>query len=296
MGEHARYASPADGPASGGLTPRNRSPPGAARCGRCARAKRTRNVLRPMGPARNPLAASKHHARSELQSRTKLLPYLREFHRAIQMIGAGCALTPASTSRFITEMRFAAALLVLTFLAQSALGKGAREEPKVVQKITPLPTALDPNFEFRKTKLFFMSEEGLKPSERAHGEKSKKSSSQNQKTATVQDAPIVFERQYRLFGAVTGLDQRQRFGDYFDFFWRVKRPSDVTVRLEYRQQKLHEHVQAQEITYTNVRGTHKTEFKVIGDDYFDDGRVIAWRCLLIANGRIVAENRSFLWE
>jgi len=80
------------------------------------------------------------------------------------------------------------------------------------------------------------------------------------------------------------------------FFWRVKRPSDVTVRLEYRQEKLHEHTQAQEITYRNVRGTNKTEFKVIGDDYFDDGRVIAWRCLLIANGRIVAENRSFLWE
>jgi len=30
------------------------------------------------------------------------------------------------------------------------------------------------------------------------------------------------------------------------------------------------------------------------NDYFDDGRVIAWRCLLIENGRIVAENRSFI--
>ena len=212
---------------------------------------------------------------------------------------AGSALTRASRTRFITEMRFAAALLILTFTAVSAPGKGAREEPKVVEKITPLPMALDSNFEFRKTKLFFMSEKGLKPSERAHDSTNKvggKSNSPNQKTATLQDAPIVFERQYRLYGAVTGLDQRQRFGDYFDFFWRVKRPSDVTVRLEYRQEKLHEHTQAQEITYRNVRGTHRTEFKVIGDDYFDDGRVIAWRCLLIANGRIVAENRSFMWE
>jgi hypothetical protein len=199
----------------------------------------------------------------------------------------------------IVKMRFVAALVILTFLAVSAPGKDAREEPKVVEKVTPLPVALDPNFEFRKTKLFFLSEQGPKPSERARQETSKiggKSSSPNQKTATLQDAPIVFERQYRLFGAVTGLDSRQRFGNYFDFFWRVKRPSDVTVRLEYRQDKLHEHVQAQEITYRNVRGTHKTEFKVIGDDYFDDGRVISWRCLLIANGRIVAENRSFLWE
>lgn len=196
-------------------------------------------------------------------------------------------------------MRFVAALLISAFMVVSASGRSTREEPKVVEEITPLPVALDPNFEFRKTKLFFMSEKGLKPSERARDSTNKvggKSNTPNQKTAVLQDAPIVFERQYRLFGAVTKVDQRQRFGDYFDFFWRAKRPSDVTVRLEYRQEKLHEHVQAQEITYRNVRGTQKTEFRVIGDDYFDDGRVIAWRCLLIANGRIVAENRSFLWE
>jgi hypothetical protein len=196
-------------------------------------------------------------------------------------------------------MRFAVSLLIVTFLVVSAPGKSAREEPKVLEQVTALPVALDPNFEFRKTKLFFMSEKGLKPSERAHDSTNKvggKSNTPNQKTSVLQDAPNVFERQYRLYGAVTAVDQRQRYGDYFDFFWRTKRPSDVTVRLEYRQEKLHEHIQAQEITYRNARGTNKTEFKVIGDDYFDDGRVIAWRCLLIANGRIVAENRSFLWE
>ena len=253
-----------------------------------------------MDPARNPVAASKHRARTELRSRRNLLPNLREFHGTRAPRSAvGCALTPASTSRFITEMRFAVALLSLTFLTFSAPGKGAREEPKVIEKVTPLPVGLDPNFEFRKTKLFFLSEKAPKASERAHQSTSTlgaKSNSPNQKTATLQDAPIVFEREYRLHGAVTALDRRQRYGDYFDFFWRAKRPSDVTVRLEYRQEKLHEHVQAQEITYRNVRGTHKTEFQVIGDDYFDDGRVIAWRCLLISNGRIVAENRSFLWE
>ena len=208
-------------------------------------------------------------------------------------------MTPASMGRFITEMRFAAAVVILAFTAVSVCARGVREEPKVIEKVTPLPVALDPNFEFRKTKLFFMSEKGPKPSERAHDSSNKvggKGNQPNQKTATLQDAPIVLERQYRLYGAVTGLDMRQRVGNYFDFFWRSKRPADVTVRLEYRQEKLHEHTQAQEITYSNVRGTHKTEFKVIGDDYFDDGRVIAWRCLLIANGRIVAENRSFLWE
>ena len=201
------------------------------------------------------------------------------------------------------QMRFAAAVFSLMLLALGASSQGARrEEPRVIEKVTPLPVALNKDFEFRKTKLFLLSEKPSTVGQRnrqttsAISGKSLSGTSPSQKTATLQDVPITFEREYRMFGGVTALDRRQRFGNYFDFFWRAKRPSDVTVRLEYRQEKLHEHVQAQEITYRNVRGTHKTEFKVIGDDYFDDGRVIAWRCLLIANSQIVAETRSFMWE
>jgi len=193
-------------------------------------------------------------------------------------------------------MRFAVALWVLALFVFIASGKAAPVEPRIVEKVTPLPVALDKDFEFRKTKLFLLSTKRPERARQTTSSISKKSNSPSQWTATLQDAPITFERQYRMFGAVTGLDQRQRFGNYFDFFWRAKRPSDVTVRLEYRQEKLHEHVQAQEISYQNVHGTHKTEFKVIGDDYWDDGEVIAWRCLLISNGRIVAENRSFMWQ
>jgi hypothetical protein len=213
-----------------------------------------------------------------------------------------CALTSHARAGFIKQMRFVAPIFALSFLALGASSEGAREEPRILEKVTPLPVGLSNDFEFRKTKLFFLSEKAPKASESGRqttstlGGKSGSGTSPGQKTLTLQDVPITFERQYRLFGAVTALDQRQRFGNYFDFFWRSKRPSDLTVRLEYRQEKLHEHVQAQEISYRNVHGTHKTEFKVIGDDYFDDGRVIAWRCLLIENGRIVAENRSFLWE
>ena len=196
-------------------------------------------------------------------------------------------------------MRFATALLSLVFLALCPSSRAAPEEPKIIEKVTPLPVALSRDFEFRKTKLFYLSENPQKQAQGAQKTSSAlnaKGNAPSQQTATLQDVPITFERQYRLFGAVTGLDMRQRYGDYFDFFWRAKRPSDLTVRLEYRQEKLHAHVQAQEISYRNVRGTHKTEFKVIGDDYFDDGRVIAWRCLLIENGQIVAENRSYMWE
>lgn len=186
-----------------------------------------------------------------------------------------------------------AGLLILA--NQSVVGM---EEPHVLAKVTPLPIALNNDFQFRKTTLYFLSENERRELGQNTPEKPGRlaGTAPSSKTSTVQEASLRFERQYRLFGAVTALDRRQRFGHYFDFFWRAKRPANVTVRLEYRQEKLHAHVQAQEISYQNVRGTRKTEFRVVGDDYFDDGRVIAWRCLLIENGQIVAENRSYLWE
>jgi hypothetical protein len=150
-------------------------------------------------------------------------------------------------------------------------------KPYQVPAPKPLPIALNADFAFRKTKLYFL-DPAPKP------------------IVGLQDASIIFERQYRLDGAITGLDQRQRFGDYFDFFWRARRDADVTVRFEYRQAKLHAFVQAREARYPHARGHHKTEFAIIGDDYFEDGGVIAWRASLIMDGRMVAMTRSYLWE
>jgi len=174
----------------------------------------------------------------------------------------------------------------------------------LLDRVVPLPVALNQDFQFRKTKLYLLTENapGQEKSDgtgsvQGKGKGGKLSSTApSSKSTTVQDASIRFERQYRLFGAVTKLDQRERTGNYFDFLWRARRPADLTVRLEYRQEKLHAHVQAQEISYSNARGNQKTEFKVVGDDYFDDGRVTAWRCLLIENGTIVAETHSYMWE
>jgi len=188
-------------------------------------------------------------------------------------------------------------LIVLAALSHSAIARVV-PEPKLLAKVKPLPLALDPDFQFRKAKIFALTEKApaLKQKGTKSGEQATNAASSSKSTSVLQEASITFERQYRLFGAVTRLDQHQRFGDYFDFFWRAKRPADLTVRFEYRQDKLHAHVQAQEISYGNVRGNHKSEFKVIGDDYFDGGRVLAWRCSLIESGRIVAETHSFLWD
>jgi len=195
-------------------------------------------------------------------------------------------------------VKFTATLFLALSLGTNACLSAAAPEARLLPTVKPLPVALDPDFQFRKTKLFLMTEQAPSAAKEKVGKGGTvdKSSSNTKSTSVVQEASITFERQYRLFGAVTKLDQHQRFGNYLDFFWRIKHPADVTVRLEYRQEKLHEHVQAQEIAYGTVHGNHKSSFKVVGDDYFDGGRVIAWRCLLINGGKIVAENRSYLWR
>jgi len=185
-------------------------------------------------------------------------------------------------------MRFTCAFALL--LGVSSLGAADKPAGKY-------PVALNSDFEFRKAKIYTLGQNPYITGQKTPGstDTSKKGGLSRSKSVD-QEASLMFERSYRLHGAVTALDQRQRFGQYFDFFWRSKRPADVTVRFEYKQQKLKAFVQAKEQTYQNVDGTNRSEFRVIGDEYFDDGGVLAWRCLLIEHGRIVAEKRSFLWD
>jgi hypothetical protein len=187
-------------------------------------------------------------------------------------------------------MRSAAFLFLALFAAADVR---AASQVKILSKVDSLPVALSDDFQFRKTKLFHLTEAAPKSKKSLS---SALSSNPNNPTSGIAEASLGFERTYRLYGAITAADKNQRYGNYFDFFWRVKRPANVTVRLEYRQEKLRSFVQAREISYSNAKGNLKTEFAIIGDDYLADGRVTAWRCLLIENGHIVAENRSYLWE
>lgn len=174
---------------------------------------------------------------------------------------------------------------ILFSLAIACAGAVPPANPyRQVLKIEPLPTALDPAFQFRKVKQFLLSD----PIAPRKGPKFS--------TTVVRDPSIGFERAYYLHGAVTVLDQRRRYGDYLDFFWRAKKPAEVTVRFEYRQEKLRYFTQAREVTYANGKGSHKTTFRILGDDFFSDGRILSWRCLLVVQGRIVAETRSYLWK
>ena len=93
-------------------------------------------------------------------------------------------------------------------------------------------------------------------------------------------------------------DRIQRYGQYYHFFWRTLRPvSDLTVRFEYRQEKLGSYVQARERTYHNVKkGVTESSFAVVGMTTISMGPCTSWRALVIENGRIVALTQSALWR
>ncbi|HEY0368423.1 MAG TPA: hypothetical protein VGC85_02400 [Chthoniobacterales bacterium] len=176
------------------------------------------------------------------------------------------------------------------FFVGSALHAAKLPSPadpfRQLPEATPLKTALDPDFKFRKIKLFQAGE--------IPGTKTKIKPKQFKGAA--KDPAVGFEGSYRMWGAVTELDKRARYGHYMDFFWLAKRDAFITVRLEYRQERLRMFTQAREVDYPHARGHHKTAFAIVGDDFFNDGHVLAWRCLLIENKRIVAERRSYLWK
>ncbi len=107
---------------------------------------------------------------------------------------------------------------------------------------------------------------------------------------------IYMERHRRTFGAIDQNEINAKTGEFFTFFWRAKRQADLTLRFEYRQSNLKNLVQAREINYPTARGSHESEFDIVGNDYSEDGRVTSWRALLIENHVIVALLQSRAWR
>ncbi len=163
---------------------------------------------------------------------------------------------------------------MLASLALAATGF-CKELPRQLDKAVVLPLSLDDAIQFGKTKIFLNEPELFKPTT---------------------EQMISFERQHINFGAVTQFDRQQRYGQYYTFFWKTGRKADLTVRFEYRQQRLGSYVQAKELFYPAVKGSVKSQFQVIGDDYAEEGKVTAWRAVVIENGKIVGLTQSFLWN
>lgn len=165
---------------------------------------------------------------------------------------------------------------LLSLAAAAPRANAANEAPRrPMDRANVLPLALDEHFSFRKVEQFLNDPRTFKP--------------------TIEPM-IQFERVRANWKAVTAQDRLEKRGHYFTFFWRSAQAAPVTVRFEYRQENLGAYVQAREVSYDVARGTIATKFQVTGDDYLDDGRITAWRALLVQDGKIVGLTQSYLWE
>lgn len=166
----------------------------------------------------------------------------------------------------------------LLLLACAGSVRGESREPVLLPEANVLPLALSDGYEFRKAIIETFTEE-----------------IKNDRSI-IPNRMIEFKRDRKLRGAIGRLEEYERFGEYFTFFWHVENPADIRVRLEYRQSKLGDYVQAREIAYSGASGTVKTDFRITGDDFANDGPVTSWRALLIENDRVVALKTSYLWN
>jgi hypothetical protein len=92
-------------------------------------------------------------------------------------------------------------VLILLLAVASAGNIFAADTPRLLPKVDPLPLALSKDFEFRKTKLFWLGEP-RKPRK-------------NMFTTTnpgIAEASMNFESTYRMYGAITDADKHQRMG------------------------------------------------------------------------------------
>lgn len=167
--------------------------------------------------------------------------------------------------------------VLATALVAALTGCSTIEAPATrLEKANVLPLAIDDSYEFRKILLSVFDPD--LPESRTKVDY------------------INFERYRRTWGAIDALEVSKRYGNYFTFYWRNSLESDVTVRLEYRQAELGNHVMAQERFYPATRGSHRSTFEVTGDDFLEAGRVTAWRVLLVVEGHIVALRQSYMWR
>lgn len=111
------------------------------------------------------------------------------------------------------------------------------------------------------------------------------------------DPMIRFERQHYFHGAVTQAQRLERLGHYYTLFWKAPstgRP--VTLRFEYRQSRTGERVATYEQVVNDVQEKNKTAFRITGESYHRDGRIVAWQATLLQDGKVLDQTRSFLWK
>ncbi|MES2983147.1 MAG: hypothetical protein V4727_12615 [Verrucomicrobiota bacterium] len=112
-----------------------------------------------------------------------------------------------------------------------------------------------------------------------------------------EDDPMArHERVRRFHGAVSMAERAQRLGQYYTILWQAEAGVKKEILFEYQQAKSGSKIKTMKRPLDVNAASGKEEFSVIGDNYFDNGRVLTWRISLIADGKTIATEQSYMWE
>ena len=120
----------------------------------------------------------------------------------------------------------------------------------------------------------------------------------DQDTADNDDPMVKQEKLRRLYGAISLEERKQKLGQYYTILWSLPDSTASAREIIFRYQQGGSGSRVKTMTRNLPQGTSdgKEEFGIIGDDYFNNGRVLAWKTDLLVDGAIIASEQSYLWE
>lgn len=118
----------------------------------------------------------------------------------------------------------------------------------------------------------------------------------DQDVAKADDPMVRHEKMRRLYGAVSMEERRQRLGQYYTILWNADPSTGKEILFQFLQGKSGSRVKSMRREIAPGTSSGKEEFAVIGDDFFDNGRVLAWKISLISGDKTIATEQSYLWE
>lgn len=106
------------------------------------------------------------------------------------------------------------------------------------------------------------------------------------------------EKLRRLHGAVSTEERKNLLGQYYTIDWHdgdlSKGPASIT--FEYQQGATGSQVKSIRRTFPKFESSGTTEINIIGDEYFQGGRVLTWRATLRRGDETIATRQSYLWQ
>ncbi len=106
------------------------------------------------------------------------------------------------------------------------------------------------------------------------------------------------EKLRRLYGAVSLEERKGRLGQYYTALWSAPESvgQEKEIILQYQQGGSGSLIKTMKRALPASSAEGKEEFAVIGDDYFDNGRVLTWKMDLVVGGQTISSKQSYLWE